>query len=183
MRAGPLRRPLARRLCCPHGGCARFCRLSTRRATFQCNPCKRQISLLAGIIFQPTKLPLTTWFLAIYFLSQTKSGISALEPGRKLGVNDNTAWLLKHKLMQARQERDQRYRLEGTVQLTRRLSGQREPRRQARVGLGEQDAGSGGRAGHRRWPAGGDEAGRWWTAFALPKSSSGPRRTPSREPR
>ena len=102
---------------CPRCGGARFCRLSTRRATFQCNHCKRQLSLLAGTVFQATKLPLTIWFLAIYFLSQTKSGISALELGRKLGVNDNTAWLLKHKLMQAMRERDQRYRLAGTVQL------------------------------------------------------------------
>ena len=102
---------------CPRCGGARFCRLSTRRATFQCNHCKRQLSLLAGTVFQATKLPLSIWFLAIYFLSQTKSGISALELGRKLGVNDNTAWLLKHKLMQAMRERDQRYRLAGTVQL------------------------------------------------------------------
>ena len=102
---------------CPRCGGARFCRLSTRRATFQCNHCKRQLSLLAGTVFQTTKLPLSIWFLAIYFLSQTKSGISALELGRKLGVNDNTAWLLKHKLMQTMRERDQRYRLAGTVQL------------------------------------------------------------------
>ncbi len=102
---------------CPRCGGARFCRLSSRRATFQCNHCKRQLSLLAGTVFQATKLPLTIWFLAIYSLSQTKSGISALELGRKLGVNDNTAWLLKHKLMQAMRERDQRYRLAGTVQL------------------------------------------------------------------
>ena len=72
---------------------------------------------MPGTVFQATKLPLTIWFLAIYSLSQTKSGISALELGRKLGVNDNTAWLLKHKLMQAMRERDQRYRLAGTVQL------------------------------------------------------------------
>ena len=102
---------------CPRCGSHKFCRLSTRRATFQCNRCKRQLSLLAGTLFQATKLPLTTWFLAIYLLSQTKNGISALELGRKLGVNNNTAWLLKHKLMQAMRERDQRYRLAGTVQV------------------------------------------------------------------
>ena len=104
-------------LCCPRCGSARFCRLSTRRATFQCNHCKRQLSLLAGTLFQATKLPLTTWFLAMYLLSQSKNGISALELGRQLGVNDNTAWLLKHKLMQAMRERDRAYRLGGTVQV------------------------------------------------------------------
>ena len=98
-------------------GSTRFCRLSTRRTTFQCNRCKRQISLLAGTLFHATKLPLTTWFLAMYLLSQTKNGISALQLGRQLGVNDNTAWLLKHKLMQAMRERDRAYRLGGTVQV------------------------------------------------------------------
>ena len=100
----------------PRCGSARFCRLSTRRATFQCNRCKRQVSLLAGTLFQATKLPLATWFLAMYLLSQSKNGISALELGRQLGVNGNTAWLLKHKLMQALRERDRACRLGGTVQ-------------------------------------------------------------------
>ena len=88
-----------------------------RRTTFQCNHCKRQLSLLAGTLFLATKLPLTTWLLAMYLLSQSKNGISALELGRQLGVNDNTAWLLKHKLMQAMRERDRTYRLGGTVQV------------------------------------------------------------------
>ena len=102
---------------CPRCGSNKFCRLSTRRATFQCNRCKRQLSLLAGTLFQSTKLPLTTWFLAIYLLSQTRNGISALEIGRMLGVNNNTAWRLKHKLMKARRERDQGRRLAGTAQV------------------------------------------------------------------
>ena len=104
-------------LSCTRCGSARFCRLSTRRTTFQCNRCKRQISLLAGTLFQATKLPVATWFLAMYLLSQTKNGISALQLGRQLGVDDNTAWLLKHKLMQAMRERDRAYRLGGTVQV------------------------------------------------------------------
>ena len=104
-------------LACSRCGSATFCRLSTGRDCFQCNHCKRQLSLLAGTVFQAAKLSLTTWFLALYFLTQTKNGIAAPELGRKLGVNNNTAWLLKHKLMQAMRERDQRGRLAGTVQL------------------------------------------------------------------
>ncbi len=73
--------------------------------------------LLAGTLFQSTKLPLTTWFLAVHLLSQTRRGIPALELGRRLGGSGNTAWLLKHKLMQAMLERDQGRRLEGAVQL------------------------------------------------------------------
>ena len=114
-------------LACSRCGSATFCRLSTRRACFQCNHCKRQLSLLAGTVFQATKLSLTTWFLALYFLTQTKNGIAALELGRKLGVNNNTAWLLKHKLMQAMRERDQRGRLAGTVQLDDDYLGDENP--------------------------------------------------------
>ena len=53
----------------------------------------------------------------MYCLSQAKNGLSALALGRLLGVNNNSAWLLKHKLMQAMLERDQSYRLEGRVQV------------------------------------------------------------------
>ena len=101
---------------CPACGSASFCRLRSHRL-LQCNRCKRQVSLLAGTIFQSTKLPLTTWFLAIYLLAQAKNGISALELGRLLGVNNNTAWLLKHKLLQAMRERDLGRKLRGTVQI------------------------------------------------------------------
>ncbi len=104
-------------LACPRCSGTSFCRLTQRRACFQCNHCKRQVSLLAGTIFQATKLPLTTWFLAMYCLSQAKNGLSALALGRQLGVNNNSAWLLKHKLMQAMLERDHSYRLEGNVQV------------------------------------------------------------------
>ena len=41
----------------------------------------------------------------------------SLEQARKLGVDNNTGWRLKHKLMQAVRERDQGRRLAGTVQV------------------------------------------------------------------
>ncbi len=44
-----------------------------------------------------TKLPLTTWFLAIYRISQAKTGISALALKRDLGVSYPTVWLLHYK--------------------------------------------------------------------------------------
>src|SRR5688500_6215897 len=87
-------------LTCPRCGGASFCRLTTRQV-FQCNHCKKQVRLTAGTVFQDTKLPLTTWFAAIYHLTQSKGGISSIELGRRLGVKQPTAWLMKHKLMRA----------------------------------------------------------------------------------
>ncbi len=56
-------------------------------------------------------MPLRTWFRAMYHLTQSKGGISSLELGRRLRVTQNTAWKLKHKLMQVMMERDAGKRL------------------------------------------------------------------------
>lgn len=75
---------------CPQCGYDRSCQV--RDGTlFQCHRCHAQTSLTAGTVFSHTKLPLTTWFLAIYLLTQNKNGISALSLKRHLGVSYNTA--------------------------------------------------------------------------------------------
>ena len=50
---------------------------------------------------EPTKLPLTTWFLSIYLISQAKTGLSALALKRQLGVSYPTAWLLHQRVNRA----------------------------------------------------------------------------------
>src|SRR6267154_198103 len=74
------------------------------RALYQCTACRRQTSVIAGTIFAATKVPLCTWFRAMYHLTQSKGGISSIELGRRLGVTQTTAWKIKHKLMQAMME-------------------------------------------------------------------------------
>src|SRR3954447_8837117 len=87
---------------CGHGG---FGALTTRKV-FRCTRCKKQLSRTAGTVFQDTKLPLTTWFIAIYQLTRAKGGISSIELARRLGVRQPTAWLVKHKLMRAMATRE-----------------------------------------------------------------------------
>jgi transposase-like protein len=92
-------------LVCPACGHRGFCALKTRKV-FPCNRCKKQLSLTAGTVFQDSKLPLTTWFAAVYQLTQAKGGISSIELARRLGVRQPTAWLMKHKLMRAMAARE-----------------------------------------------------------------------------
>jgi len=73
--------------------------------------------LTAGTIPASPKLQLRNWFLATYLLAQSKYGISGLELSRQLGVSYNTAWSLKHKLMQVMKERHDTRPLGGWVQL------------------------------------------------------------------
>src|SRR5918998_4280220 len=104
-------------LTCPGCGGSSFCRLRTREL-LQCNRCKRQVRLTAGTGVQDSKLPLTTWFAAIYHLTQSKGGISSVELGRRLGVKQGTAWLVKHKLMRAMAAREAaKPKLSGRVEI------------------------------------------------------------------
>ncbi len=64
-----------------------------------------------------TELPLTTWFLAMFLLTQQKNGISALELKRHLGVSYLTAWRVKHKLLQVMKERDDGTPLGGVIEV------------------------------------------------------------------
>ncbi len=88
---------------CPECGSNRHCRLS--RGLFQCQDCRKQTSPTAGTMFQGTKLPLTVWFQAMHLLTQGKHSVSALELKRQLGVHYETAWAIKHKLMEVMLER------------------------------------------------------------------------------
>ncbi len=100
---------------CPVCERSQFCVLFNGR--YQCNACHRQTSLTSGTIMAGTKLPLTVWFLGIYLLTQSKNAISAMELSRQLGINYNSAWLLKHKVLQVMKERDDERPLDGPVQI------------------------------------------------------------------
>src|SRR3954453_14283261 len=92
-------------LTCPACGHRGFCQLRTRKV-FQCDRCKKQLSLTAGTVLQDTKLPLTTWCAAIYQLTQAKGGIPSIGPARRLGVRQPTAWLVEHEPVRATAARE-----------------------------------------------------------------------------
>lgn len=101
---------------CPGCGHKSHCELKSR-PLIQCNRCHRQTSLTTGTVMSHTKLPLTTWFLAMFLVTQSKNGLSAMELKRHLGVRYPTAWSLQQKLMQAMREADDARPLSGAVQI------------------------------------------------------------------
>lgn len=84
---------------------------------FQCSACRHQTTLISGTMFEATKLPLKTWFLALHLLTSTKTNMAALELMRHLGVGYSAAWRVKHKVMQAMTEREESRKLGGFVQI------------------------------------------------------------------
>jgi transposase-like protein len=108
-----------------------------RVKTFQCNRCHRQVTLTAGTIFHSSKLPLVTWFQALYFLTQGKNSTSTLELKRLLGVGYRTAWRIKHKLMQTMYEREESTLLAQRVEIDDAYLG--GERRGGKVGRGSEN--------------------------------------------
>jgi len=73
-----------------------------RRLIEECVACGKQHSLLAGTIFEQTKTGLSRWFLAIYLVTSSKGGISAMELKRQMGFGSyQTAWSWLHKIRKA----------------------------------------------------------------------------------
>jgi Zn ribbon nucleic-acid-binding protein len=83
----------------------------------ECTACGYQCSLIAGTLFENTKLPLTRRFMAVQLLSQAKNNVAALELMRQLGVSYPTAWLMKHKIMEAMRLAEQDRHLSGRVEI------------------------------------------------------------------
>lgn len=107
------------------------------RALYQCDACRKQTSVKAGTVFAASKLPLRAWFSAMYHLTQSKQGISSIELGRRLGVTQTTAWILKHKLAQVMIERNASRRLNGKVQMDDAFMGGVRPGRRGRGAAGK----------------------------------------------
>jgi transposase-like protein len=73
-----------------------------KRLIEECTACGKQHSLLAGTIFEQTKTGLAKWFLAIYLVTSSKGGISAMELKRQMGFGSyQTAWSWLHKIRKA----------------------------------------------------------------------------------
>lgn len=72
-----------------------------KRNQFHCDACQYQFSVTAGSIFHDSHLPLMKWFAAIYLLSESKKGMSALQLKRTIRVSYKTAWFLCHRIREA----------------------------------------------------------------------------------
>lgn len=100
---------------CPRCGYAQA--WSLQRRLFQCQGCDAMVSVAAGTIFHRSHLPLRVWFRAIWWVTNQKSGVSAVGLQRALGLGSyRTAWTCLQKLRRA-MVRPGRERLSGEVEV------------------------------------------------------------------
>jgi transposase-like protein len=84
---------------CPHCGVNRPYRINGGKA-FRCRSkeCRKDFSVTVGLVFENSKIPLSTWFAAIYLVSAHKKGISSCQLARDLSITQKTAWFLLHRI-------------------------------------------------------------------------------------
>jgi transposase-like protein len=108
-----------------------------QRGLSLCRVCRLQVSVTAGTIFQGSRLPLTLWFRAMWFVTSQKNGASALALKRTLGFGSyQTAWVWLHKLRRA-MIRPGRDHLRGTVEVDETYVGGETPGKRGRGALGK----------------------------------------------
>jgi hypothetical protein len=101
---------------CPICGTTRAHELVERRV-WQCAACRQQTSLTAGTVLHGTRLPLITWFWAMYLAATLTTGISAQQLRKQLGLRRyETAWMLLQKIRLA-MVNPERERLSGEVEV------------------------------------------------------------------
>ena len=101
-------------VCCPDCGAAEV--WSMTPPFYRCAGCGYDFTVTAGTLFADTHKPLRLWFEAIWYVTNQKSGASALGVQRVLGLGSyRTAWTWLHKLRRA-MVRPGRDRLSGLVE-------------------------------------------------------------------
>jgi|SRR5437660_2596024 len=109
---------------CP--GCGSREAWAMKGGLWLCRGCRRQVSVTAGTIFHRTRLPLTVWFRAIWYVTSQKNGASAMTVQRVLGLGSyRTAWTWLHKLRRA-MVRPGRDRLRGELEVDESFVGGEE---------------------------------------------------------
>jgi len=86
--------------------------------SYECKKCRSRTSLRSGTIMQSSNLPFLVWYKAMFLLSATKKGFSSKEIQRQLGLKRyEPVWAMVHKLRKAMGKRDDRYTLEGMIEM------------------------------------------------------------------
>lgn len=87
------------------------------RTAYACQFCGHHLYPLAGTIFDKSSTSLTKWFYAIYLMAQTRSGISAKQLERELGVTYKTAWRMFKQIRLLLSDDGDINNLQGTVEV------------------------------------------------------------------
>lgn len=117
---------------CPLCGCAdagkvkRMSSAGVPTNQYKCYTCRGKFTVKVGTIFQDTKLPLRTWFAAIWMITNHPKGIASTTLATDLGITQKTAWFVLHRLRHAARTDSFNAPLSGEVEIDETFVGGKE---------------------------------------------------------
>jgi transposase-like protein len=94
--------------------------------THKCYACRKRFSIKVGTIFQDTKLPLRTWYAAIWMITNHPKGIASTTLATDLGITQKSAWFVLHRLRHAARTDSFNAPLTGEVEIDETFMGGKE---------------------------------------------------------
>jgi len=93
---------------CPHCGVLKSATKlngeAHRDGVYQCNACREQFTVTVGTVIERSKVPLTKWVAAFYFLAASKKGMSTVQLSRMLRLSYQSTWFMMHRVREAMRE-------------------------------------------------------------------------------
>ncbi len=91
---------------CPHCGIDKKPYKTNRGYKCSDSDCGKKFTVKVGSIFENSKIPLRTWFLAIYLCTSHKKGISSVQLASDLDITQKTAWFVLHRVREMLKEQN-----------------------------------------------------------------------------
>jgi len=85
---------------CPRCGEAKHSFIKTRRLWF-CYVCKKQFTVKVGTVMEDSAIGLDKWMAAFWMVCNCKNGISSYELAKALGIRQQSAWFMLHRIREA----------------------------------------------------------------------------------
>ena len=87
---------------CPHCGSTNTGEVS-KPQPYRCREkeCRKHFSAKTDTVMQSSKFPVRKWLYAMYLMSLSKKGMSSLQLAQELGIAQEAAWRLGHKIRKA----------------------------------------------------------------------------------
>ena len=85
---------------CPRCGKAKHSFIKTRKLWF-CYECKKQFTVKVNTVMEDSPIGLDKWMAAFWMVCNCKNGVSSYELGKALGVRQQSAWFMLHRIREA----------------------------------------------------------------------------------